>query len=139
MKHKVIYIVLVILSISLLSCSDGPINTIRIENWASNDVSVNFKGSLTNVPAGLSPGESVELTDIMKGEYEYETIFEIPSSATAFEASESCAGTLTLNAGTKILIIYVSTFIQGNYSISASITTSDDVSEEGILPDPIGP
>jgi len=139
MKYVLISFLLITLSLTLINCSDGPINTIRIENWASNDVSVNFKGSLTDVPAGLPPGESVDLTDIMKGEYEYETIFEVPSGATSFEASESCAGTLTLNAGTKILIIYLSTFVEGKYSISASITTSDNLSEEGILPDPIGP
>lgn len=139
MKHILISFLLISLSLTLLSCSDGSINTIRIENWASNDVSVNFKGSLTDVPAGLPPGESVELTDIMKGEYEYETIFAVPSGATSFEASTSCAGTLVLNAGTKILIIYTSTFIEGTYAISASVTSSDDKSEEGILPDPIGP
>jgi hypothetical protein len=136
MKQKAIYFFLLILSIGLLSCSsDDPINTISIENWASNDVSVNFKGSLTDVPAGAT----VQLTDILQGEYEYETIYEIPSGATSFDASESCAGTLVLNAGTKILIIYTSVFIDGGYSISASITTSDNLSEGGILPNPISP
>ena len=135
MKHILISFLLISLSLTLISCSDGPINTITIENWASNDVSVNFKGSLTDVPAGAT----VQLTDILKGEYEYETIYVIPSGATSFEASESCAGTLVLSAGTKILIIYTSTLVEGTYSISASITTSDDLSEDGILPDPIGP
>jgi len=136
MKQKAIYFFLLILSIGLLSCSsDDPINTISIENWASDDVSVNFKGSLTDVPAGAT----VQLTDILQGEYEYETIYEIPSGATSFDASESCAGTLVLNAGTKILIIYTSVFIDGGYSISASITTSDNLSEGGILPNPISP
>ena len=135
MKQKAIYFALLILSIGLLSCSDDPINTITIENWASNDVSVNFKGSLTDVPAGTT----VQLTDILQGEYEYETIYVIPSGATSFDASESCAGTLALNAGTKILIIYTSVFIDNNYSIAASITTSDNLSEGGILPNPIGP
>lgn len=126
MKHILTSFFLVMLLFTLLSCSDGPINTIRIENRASNDLSINFKGSLTDVPAGAT----VELTDIMRGEYEYETIFEIPGGATSFEASESCAGTLLLNAGTKILIIYTSVFDGSLYSISASITTSDNLSED---------
>jgi len=138
MKYVLISFLLITLSLTLINCSDGPINTIRIENWADENVHVNFKGSLTDVPA-LPPREGVELTDIMKGEYEYETIFVVPSGATSFEASESCAGTLVLNAGTKILIIYTSVFDGSNYSISASITTSDNLLEEGILPDPIGP
>jgi hypothetical protein len=133
MKQKAIYFALLILSVSLLSCSDDPINTITIQNWASNDVSVNFKGSLTDVPAGAT----VQLTDILQGEYEYETIYEIPGDATSFEASESCAGTLILNAGTKILVIYTSVFTGGTYSLSASITTSDNLAEDFILPNPI--
>ena len=104
-------------------------------NSASNDVSVNFRGTLTDVPAGAT----VELTNILDGEYEYETIYVIPSGATSFQASESCAGTLVFNAGTKILIIYTSVFLDGDYSISASITTSDNLSENGILPNPISP
>jgi hypothetical protein len=133
MKQKAIYFALLILSVSFLSCSDDPINTITIQNWASNDVSVNFKGSLTDVPAGAT----VQLTDILQGEYEYETIYEIPGDATSFEASESCAGTLILNAGTKILVIYTSVFTGGTYSLSASITTSDNLAEDFILPNPI--
>lgn len=134
MKQKAIYFFLIVISVGLLSCSDDPINTITIQNWASNDVSVNFKGSLTDVPAGAT----VQLTDILQGEYEYETIYEIPSGATSFDASESCAGTLILNAGTKILVIYTSVLLDGNYSISASITSSDNLSENWILPNPIG-
>ncbi|HEY6435744.1 MAG TPA: hypothetical protein VIY47_04075 [Ignavibacteriaceae bacterium] len=135
MRQKAIYVFLIVISVSLLSCSDNPINTITVENWASNDVSVNFRGSLTDVPAGAT----VELTNILQGEYEYETIYVIPSGASSFEASESCAGTLVLSAGTKVLIIYTSVFIDEKYSISASITSSNNLSEDGILPNPIGP
>jgi hypothetical protein len=44
-----------------------------------------------------------------------------------------------LNAGTKILIIYTSAFDGSKYSLNASVTTSDNLSEGGILPDPISP
>ena len=135
MKQRAIFLILILLSVSLLSCSDDPINTITVQNWASNDVSLNFKGSLTDIPAG----GSVQLTEILQGEYEYETIFEIPGNASTYEASESCAGTLILNAGTDILFIYTSTFDGSKYSLSASITSSDNLSEDWILPNPIGP
>jgi hypothetical protein len=134
MKHKFIYLVLIILSVGLLSCSDNPINTLTVTNNAALGVQLNFKGTLTDIPAG----QSVQLTDILQGEYKYETIFEVPANAT-YDASESCAGTFVLNAGTDILMIYVSTFDGTNYSISASITTSDNLSEGGILPNPISP
>jgi len=133
MKHKFIYLVLIILSVSLLSCSDNPINTITVTNNADFNVKLNFKGTLTEIPVG----ETATFTDILQGEYEYETIFVVPANAT-YDASESCAGTFLLNAGTDILMIYVSTFDGTNYSISASITTSDNLSEGGILGNPIG-
>ena len=136
MKHKVIYIALVILSISLISCSDGPINTITLRNIAAGDVYLSFRGEQINVPSG----QTVELQDIDKGEYEYETIFSIPAGATSFSSEGEMTGTLTLQAGKKILIIYSSVLDQeGGYTIYASVISSDDVSEEGILPDPISP
>jgi hypothetical protein len=135
MKQKAIYFAMLILSVGLLSCSsDNPINTITVTNNAAFGVQLNFKGTLTDIPVG----ETVVLTDILQGEYEYETIFEVPANAT-YDASESCAGTLVLNAGTDILFIYVSVYDGTSYSISASITTSDNLSEGGILPNPIGP
>ena len=134
MKHKYIYLAIIILSIGLFSCSDNPINTITVTNNAEYGVQLNFKGTLTDIPAG----ESVQLTDILQGEYEYETIFEVPANST-YDVSESCAGTLVLNAGTKILIIYVSVFDGTNYSLSASITSSDNLEPDGILPNPISP
>jgi hypothetical protein len=135
MKQKAIYFALLILSVGLLSCSsDDPINTITVTNNAEFGVQLNFKGTLTEIPSG----QTVNLTDILQGEYEYETIFQVPANAT-YEASESCAGTLALNAGTKILFIYISVYDGTSYSISASITTSDNLSEDGILPNPISP
>jgi len=136
MKQKAIFLFLIFLSISLLSCSDNPINTITIQNLASNGVYLNFKGELTDV---IAPGASIQLTDILQGEYEYETIFEIPSAASEYEASPNCAGTFILLAGTKILIIYTSTFDGTKYSLDASVTTSNSLSEDFILPDPISP
>lgn len=135
MRQKAIYLFLIILSVGLLSCSDNPINTIKFTNLASGDVRVNFRGTETDVPSGAT----VELTNILEGEYEYETVFELPAGTTSYDASDELAGTFVLNAGTKILVIYASVFIEGNYSISASITTSNNLSEDGILGNPIGP
>ena len=43
-----------------------------------------------------------------------------------------------MDAGTKVLVIYTSTFIDSEYTLFVSITTSEDQTE-GILPNPIGP
>jgi hypothetical protein len=136
MKQKAIYFALLILSVGLLSCSsDDPINTITFTNSADANVSVNFRGTVNEVPVGAT----VELTNILQGEYEYETIFILPAGTNTYDAGEELAGTFLLNAGTKILVIYVSVIQDSNYSISASITTSDNLLENGILPNPIGP
>ena len=137
MKHKSIFFVLIILAVSFFSCSDNPINTITFTNSAAADVSVNFRGTLTNVPVGAT----VELTDILDGEYEYETIFTLPAGTTTYEAGEQLAGTFDMQAGTKVLVIYVSVFdaATGTYSIDASVTSSNNLAEDGILGNPISP
>ena len=135
MKHKFIYFVILIISVGFLSCNDDVASKITITNSASNDISLNFRGTLTDVPAG----ETVELTNVLQGEYAYETIYEIPSGATSSEASESCAGTFVIGGGTRILVVYISSFNNGVYSLSASITSSNNLAEEGFLPNPIGP
>jgi len=133
MKQKKLYLLLVILSVSFLSCSEGPINKIIFQNLAAGDVQVNFKGSQIAV---LSQS-TVELQDIDKGEYEYETIFSIPYGATEFGTEGDAAGTFIIKAGTKIIVTYTSTLIEGNYTLYTSVTNSNDLTE-GILPDPIG-
>jgi hypothetical protein len=136
MKHILYSFLLISLSLTLLSCSDGPINKISLQNIADGDVYLNFRGSQTLVPSG----STIELQDIDKGEYEYETVYEVPLGATGFSAEGEMSGSFILGAGTKVLVIYSSVFDEeGNYTIYASVTTSDDQSEEGILPDPIGP
>ena len=135
MKQLSFFFTLIVLSISLLSCSDNPINTITFTNSAQADVSVNFRGTLTNVPVGAT----VELTNILDGEYEYETIYSIPAGATSYEAGDQMSGTLDMQAGTKVLVYYVSVLQDGNYSIDASITSSNNLAEDGFLGNPISP
>jgi len=134
MKQKFLYLLFAITSISFLSCSDGPINKITFQNLADGDVYVNFKGSQIEV---LSQS-TVELEDIDKGEYEYETIFTLPYGTTDFSSEGEMSGSFILKAGTKIIVTYTSVSNEGTYTIYASVTSSNDLSEE-ILPDPIGP
>ncbi len=76
-----------------------------------------FRLTLEALETDVPSGATVELTNILEGEYEYETVFELPAGTTAYDAGEELAGTFVLNAGTKILVIYVSVFIDGNYAI----------------------
>ena len=145
MNTKIIFSFLVILSIGFLSCSDTVDNRVTFLNYAGGGVYVNFKADLIHIspsvpPNGeglleIPPGEKVDIEEIFKGEYEYETIFELPVGATSSAAEGELAGTFLIKAGTKILVIYTSTFIDGEYTIFASVTTSDDQTE----PNPVGP
>lgn len=137
MKQKSIFFMLIALAVSFLGCSDNPINTITFTNSAAANVSVNFRGTLTDVPVGAT----VELTNILDGEYEYETIFTLPSGTQTYDAGEQLAGTFDMQAGTKVLVIYISVFdvATGNYAIDASVTSSNNLSEDWPLPNPISP
>lgn len=134
MNTKVIFSLLIFLSISFLSCSDSVNNSITFQNLASNDVYVNFRGSKVDVPSG----STVTLKDIDKGEFQYDTIYEIPDGATSSSVEGEGTGTIIMDAGTKVLVLYTSTFIESAYTLFISVTTSEDQTE-GILPNPIGP
>ncbi|NWG29675.1 MAG: hypothetical protein HXY48_14255 [Ignavibacteriaceae bacterium] len=131
MKHILNSFLLITLALILLSCSDGPINKIIIDNKAAGDIYLSFRGS----EIAVASGETIEIENIDKGEYEYETVFSIPAGATEFSSDGEMSGTFNLRAGTKILVIYTSVFDQeGTYTIYASVTSSDDVNWEEINP-----
>ncbi|MCH7963902.1 MAG: hypothetical protein IH950_01525 [Bacteroidetes bacterium] len=123
------------ISMSFLSgCSDTVGTKITFENFASNKVFINFRASLIAVGAG----KSVDITEIPKGKYSYATTYELPPGTISSSAEGDVSGDLELAAGTRVLIVYASTFIDGVYTISATKTTSDDLSGGGDI-DPIGP
>jgi hypothetical protein len=134
MNTKIIFFSLIVLSAGFFSCSDTVDNRITFQNLASNDVYVNFRGSRVEVPNG----STVTLTEIDKGEYEYETIYEIPAGTTGSTVEGEGAGTIIMDAGIKVLVIYTSTFIEGDYTLYVSVTTSADQTVEED-PNPIGP
>jgi hypothetical protein len=132
--RKLYILLFVVASFPLFTnCSSSVENSLKIQNLASNDVYLNFRGSLIEVKSG----EIVELKEIPKGTYDYETIYDIPSGATNSSTEGEAAGELLIRAGTKILVVYTSTFIENNYTLFASVTSSDDKNDED--PNPIGP
>ncbi len=124
MKQKLLLLSLVLLSVSFLSCSEGPINKISLQNRAAGDVSLIFRGETVNIPAG----SIVDLEDIQAGEYEYSTIYNIPAGATSFSAEGEMSGTFKLRAGTKVIVMYTSTQDEeGSYTIYATVVYSDNI------------
>ncbi len=135
MKKILAIITFLAISMSFLSgCSDTVGNKITFQNFASNKVFINFRASLITVDAG----KSVDITEIPKGKFSYATTYEVPPGTLSSTAEGDVAGEIELSAGTKVLIVYSSTFAQGVYTIGATKTTSDDLLGGGDI-DPIGP
>jgi hypothetical protein len=135
MKKILSTITILTIFLSFLSgCTSTVDNKITFQNFASNKVYVNFRASLIAV----EPGKSVDITEIQKGKYTYSTTYEVPTGTISSSAEGDVSGEVDLVAGTKILVVYSSTFIQGLYTISATKTSSDDLSGGGDT-DPIGP
>ena len=128
MKKILTLLFLLTICMSFLSgCSDKIDNKITFKNFASNKVFVNFRASLISVEAG----ESLDITEIPKGKYTYETTFEVPTGTTSSKTDGDVSGEVNLAAGTKILIVYSSTFADGVYTLSASVSSSDDQTSSG--------
>ncbi len=113
-----------ILMTFLSGCSDTVDNKITFTNFATNKVFVNFRAELKPVKSG----ETLVISDIDKGKYLYETTYEVPAGALSFKADGAVAGQVSLSAGTKILIVYSSTFVDDVYTLSATISTSEGIS-----------
>ena len=133
-KILILFVLTSLCAITFISCSTTVNNGITIKNLASGDIHLNFRAKLTTVKVG---GE-VTLSSLPKGLYEYNTTYEIPAGIISSQAEEGVSGQLTLKAGTKILIIYSSAIIEDVYILSATLTSSDDLSDEGD-PNPVGP
>jgi len=133
-KILILFVLTSLCAITFISCSTTVNNGITIKNLASEDIHLNFRAELITVKAG---GE-VTLSSLPKGLYEYNTTYEIPAGIISSQAEEGVSGQLTLKAGTKILIIYSSAIIEDVYILSATLTSSDDLSDEGD-PNPVGP
>lgn len=132
---KIITTIIFLLFIALLSasCSDVVGTKLTFKNFASNKVYVNFRANLISVTAG----ETVILKDIPQGTYSYETTFELPPGATSWVSDGAVSGQLDFTAGTEFLIVYSSSLVDSIYTISASLSSNNDLSSGS--GDPIGP
>lgn len=113
-----------------VSCSaDDDVNSITLRNEAIGKVLFNFRGAVTEI----NPGESKRLKSIPRGEYTYSTTFEIPSFAVSGSAEGAVSGDLKFQAGTRYMLLYSSFFDEGDYILSATLSTSDR-NDKDLLP-----
>ena len=99
-------------------------NSITIKNISDGDIFFNFRGSIIDVASG----QTSVISNIPKGTYNYSTTYTVPAGATGSSATGDMTGTLTMNAGTKIQFLYSSTLLSGTYTISVTISDSDNQS-----------
>lgn len=120
---KKIYLILAVISLISLSCSSDTDTRIRLKNIAAGSVIFNFRGEAITVASG----KTTDLTDIPKGTFAYTTTYSVPAGATASSASGDVSGEISIKAGTKVMLLYSSTFFEGTYTLYAALSSSDSL------------
>jgi hypothetical protein len=112
----------IILFLFLSGCSGKVNNAITIQNLSSGTIYFNFRGSVVMAISG----STATITEIPKGTYDYSTTALAPAGAlTPPTLQGDYKGIVTINAGTKIAVVYSSTLLNGAYSVFATISSSD--------------
>ena len=122
--------ILAVLFISLLAfvgCSSESETSLTLKNLAAGAVYLNFRGEVTTVAAG----RTVIISDLPKGTYNYVTTYAIPAGATNSSSMGELDGEIIVKAGSKVLILYSSTFTEDTYTIYATKTSNDDLDDPG--------
>jgi hypothetical protein len=130
MKNRLPLSVCIIFTLIFLNgCSGKVNNSITFKNLSQSTVYVNFRGEAIE----LTTGNTSIIQEIPKGIYDYSTTYSVPPGAISSSVQGAVTGNLNIAAGTKILIIYSSTLLNGVYLLSATISNSDD---QGTLTSP---
>lgn len=123
MKYRLpLFIGIILTFIFINGCSAKINNSVTFTNLSQGNVIVNFRGEAITV----TPGNSVIVQEIPKGTYNYDTNYSIPANAISGSSQGAVSGNLIISAGTKILILYSSTLIDGAYILIATISSSDN-------------
>jgi hypothetical protein len=91
-------------------------------------LSINFRGGVVNVAAG----KTSVISEIPKGTYDYATTYSSPSGVSSTTTAGDVNGQVDIKAGTKILIYYTSTLKNGSFTLTATKTSSDDMSQTSV-------
>ena len=123
-KRSFIYLIIIAVFSIIGGCKNTVDNSVTIKNLAAGDIIVNFRGQAVSVASGTTG----EVQEIPEGTYDYSTTYTIPAGATSAAEGSGINGQVKIKAGTKVLLIYSSTLVSGVYTISATVSNSDDQS-----------
>ncbi len=120
----------VILILSSGGCGGELTNSVTVKNTATNNVYLNAFGRVLTI----TPGQTQIVRNVQKGDYTYETSYDIPSGVTGTSAEGAISGSMTLGPSTKITIYYSSRIqqeagssgsAQSSYILIATVSSSD--------------
>lgn len=132
-KQLIVLFTLVTISIiTFISCEPLIENKITVQNQAASDVKFIIAGKTYDVASN----SSLVLPDFKRGTFAYSTIYSIPFGFTDATAEGDIAGNMVLNAGTEILLQYISNTADSSYTIIGILTSSDDVDRVDPIIDP---
>ncbi|MCC6550726.1 MAG: hypothetical protein IT279_11715 [Ignavibacteriaceae bacterium] len=139
MKKLLIHLFLVIF-LFLQGCGGTFNNSVTVKNSATNNVYLNIFGKLLT----LTPGQTQVIKNVQKGDYAYETSFDVPSGVSGSSAEGSANGLLSIGPSTKVTIFYTSRLQtqqgggasggQANYILIVTISSSDKSEGESTSP-----
>lgn len=124
------FFTLLVISSAILfysGCSTNLDNQVRFNNLSAGDIRINFRAEIIDVPSS----QEVIIKNVTPGTYTYATTYEVPASATSSSEQGDVSGQIVIRAGTKVTVLYSSTFFNGIYTIFATKTSSDDESFGG--------
>lgn len=125
-KNTGLIAVLFLFAFIFASCDTDLENKFIFQNYSAGKVLINFRGGLYSV----IPGKSYTINKVPKGTYDYSTTYEIPAGTESASAEGAVAGTVEFKASTRILVVYSSTFNEGSYTLYATISSTDDLSND---------
>ncbi|NLW32263.1 MAG: hypothetical protein GXY77_12510 [Fibrobacter sp.] len=109
-----------VITVFLFGCSND--NEIKISNLAQGDVFFNFRAKKYVV---VGNGGEITIDEIPNGSFEYATTFSVPAGASFGIEGDAGAGLLEFEKSeTRHLLIYSSTFDDGNYTLYVNKTSS---------------
>ncbi|MCK6613842.1 MAG: hypothetical protein HRU80_03340 [Ignavibacteriales bacterium] len=138
---KLVLLLLPVFFLLLQSCGGTLTNSITVKNSATNNVYLNIFGQLITV----APGQTQVIKNVQKGDYDYQTSFDVPSGVSGSSVEGNGTGTLTMAPSTKITIFFTSRIQsqqggggaggeQSNYILIITISSSDKSSGESTSP-----
>jgi hypothetical protein len=130
-KNKILFPVLILLTIFLSSCESDLNNKFTFRNESDGKLFINFRANIVEVPVR----QIVTIKDVPRGTYTFSTTYEVPSGLPS-NVQGDAAGSVAFNLSTKVLVLYTSAISDSLYTLYATLTSNEDLTvDEG----PTGP